>query len=55
VVGFDFDKREYTVKPLTMYSRAQTKIPEAAVAPPCRDGAAEMNNRGGQRRQSSWT
>jgi len=48
VVGFDFDEREYTAKPRTTYSRAQTKIPEAAVVPPCRDGAAEMNNRGGQ-------
>ena len=48
VVAFNFDTREYTVKPLAMYSRLQTKIPEGAVVNPCRDGAAELYSRGGQ-------
>ena len=47
VVSFDEVSREYAVKPLAMFSRVQTKILEAYVVPPSRDGADEMNSRGG--------
>ena len=39
--------REYTVKPLALYSRPQTKIPEVEVVAPSQDGNKEMCSRGG--------
>ena len=41
--------REYTVKPLALYSRPQTKIPEVAWVAPSQDGNEEMYSRGGAR------
>ena len=49
VTDFDLATREYTAKPLAMFSRAWTKIPEDAAVCPGRDGTAEMNSQGGQR------
>ena len=47
VTAFDTRTREYTVKPLALYSRPQTKIPEVAVVAPSRDGYEEMCSQGG--------
>ena len=49
VMAFDPRTREYTVKPLALFSRPQTKIPEVAVVAPSRDGNEEMYSRGGAR------
>ena len=49
VTAFDPRTREYTVKPLALHSRPQTKIPEVAVVAPSRDGNEEMYSRGGAR------
>ena len=47
VTAFDPIKREYTVKPLALYSRQQTQIPEDYVVAPSQDGTKEMYSRGG--------
>ena len=49
VTAFDTRTREYTVEPLALYSRPQTKIPEVAVVAPSRDSNEEMYSRGGAR------